>query len=183
MSIHLLRTKRRCRTHRDDLGCLPEGITAGGLRSSARRDRVPAMRLGIDFGTTHTVVAACDRGNYPSSRSRFRRRRHELSRVVAERGGELRFGHEALEVAADPSWTVVRSFKRLLGEGAPPDAPCASARPSPGRRAVSRFLDALRARSWSGPTCHERGGAGARRTRRSSRWWQRRRTRSARSGY
>ena len=24
-----------------------------------------SLRLGIDFGTTHTVVAAVDRGNYP----------------------------------------------------------------------------------------------------------------------
>jgi molecular chaperone DnaK (HSP70) len=34
--------------------------------------------------------------------------------VVAERAGELRFGFEALQLGADPSWTVCRSFKRLL---------------------------------------------------------------------
>src|SRR5439155_199932 len=37
--------------------------------------------------------------------------------VVAESGGELRFGFEALAAAAnDPSFTVVRSFKRLLAD-------------------------------------------------------------------
>src|SRR5258707_710033 len=34
--------------------------------------------------------------------------------VAAERGGELRFGFDALAVAEDPSYTVARSFKRLL---------------------------------------------------------------------
>src|SRR5882724_7467634 len=35
---------------------------AGCGRMEARRR---TLRLGIDFGTTHTVVAFCDRGNYP----------------------------------------------------------------------------------------------------------------------
>jgi len=29
------------------------------------RDRVDAMRLGVDFGTTTTAIAIVDRGNYP----------------------------------------------------------------------------------------------------------------------
>lgn len=77
------------------------------------------MRLGIDFGTTRTVVACADRGNYPvlgfcddagDSHDFF-------PSVVAERDGELRFGFDALAAAAaDPSFTTVRSFKRLLAD-------------------------------------------------------------------
>ena len=77
------------------------------------------MRLGIDFGTTRTVVACADRGNYPvlgfcddAGDS------HDwLPSVVAERDGELRFGFDALAAAAaDPAFTTVRSFKRLLAD-------------------------------------------------------------------
>jgi molecular chaperone DnaK (HSP70) len=77
------------------------------------------VRLGIDFGTTRTVVACADRGNYPvlgfcddagDSHDWF-------PSVVAERDGELRFGFDALAAAAgDPAFTAVRSFKRLLAD-------------------------------------------------------------------
>lgn len=72
------------------------------------------MRLGIDFGTTRTVVACADRGNYPvlafvddagDSHDWF-------PSVVAEEDGRLRFGFDAL--AAGERACVVRSFKRLL---------------------------------------------------------------------
>jgi len=74
------------------------------------------VRLGIDFGTTRTVVACADRGNYPvidftdpaGDAIGF------IPSVVAERDGELRFGFDATAVADDPSFTMVRSFKRLL---------------------------------------------------------------------
>jgi molecular chaperone DnaK (HSP70) len=73
------------------------------------------MKLGIDLGTTHTVVACADRGNYPvigfldpdgDSVDWF-------PSVIAARGDELRFGFDAL--ATDDSWEVLRSFKRLYG--------------------------------------------------------------------
>ena len=106
------------------------------------------MRLGIDFGTTRTVVAYCDRGNYPILT--FVPEEGDaldgFPSIVAERGGELRFGLEALAVENDPSFTVVRSFKRLLGE--------ADARPDrvvrigslelPVLELLVRFLSALR---------------------------------------
>jgi molecular chaperone DnaK (HSP70) len=120
------------------------------------------MRLGIDFGTTHTVVAACDRGNYPvvaftdpaGDALEF------VPSAVAERAGELRFGHEALAVAVeDPSWVVVRSFKRLFG---------GDASPNPRLRVgsseialvelLSRFLDALRIALLERSNAPRRGG-------------------------
>jgi molecular chaperone DnaK (HSP70) len=79
------------------------------------------MRLGIDFGTTRTVVAFCDRGNYPvvSFADEAGDAVECFPSVVAERGGELRFGFEAERFASDPEWTVLRSFKRMLGDRSP----------------------------------------------------------------
>jgi molecular chaperone DnaK (HSP70) len=74
------------------------------------------MSLGIDFGTTHTVVAFSDRGNYPlvSFELDSGEALDTFPSVVAARDGELRFGLDALAVAGDASWTQARSFKRLL---------------------------------------------------------------------
>jgi molecular chaperone DnaK (HSP70) len=74
------------------------------------------VRLGIDFGTTRTVIAYADRGNYPivSFLDQAGDAIDWYPSVVAERGGELRFGFDALALTDDPSWSVTRSFKRLL---------------------------------------------------------------------
>ncbi len=68
-------------------------------------------------------MAVSDRGNYPVVS--FSNHSDEVCdwfpSVLAERGGELVFGFDALERVGVPGWTVVRSFKRLLGgEGVMP---------------------------------------------------------------
>lgn len=75
------------------------------------------MRLGIDFGTTRTVVARADRGNYPvvTFRDADGDGHEYLPSVVALSGGELVHGFEALAAARDGA-PHVRSFKRVLGE-------------------------------------------------------------------
>src|SRR5713226_4612308 len=65
------------------------------------------MRFGIDFGTTHTVVALVDRGNYPIVSFEHG---DVIPSLISARGGELRFG------AVEPGWEVLRSFKRLLDD-------------------------------------------------------------------
>ena len=75
------------------------------------------MRVGIDFGTTHTVVAAVDRGNYPVVS--FDGLDTWPSIIAANAAGELRFGADAAAVRHDPGWSVLRSFKRLLTEAGP----------------------------------------------------------------
>ncbi len=70
------------------------------------------MRLGIDLGTTHTVVAMIDRGNYPIVA--FADGDAIPSIVSVDPSGALRYGH------AEPGWPVLRSWKRLL-DGARPD--------------------------------------------------------------
>ncbi|HUH68789.1 MAG TPA: Hsp70 family protein [Mycobacterium sp.] len=75
------------------------------------------MRVGIDFGTTHTVVALVDRGNYPVVS--FDGMDAWPSIVAANTAGELRFGADAAAVRHEPGWSVLRSFKRLLNEAGP----------------------------------------------------------------
>jgi molecular chaperone DnaK (HSP70) len=79
------------------------------------------VRLGIDFGTTRTVVACADRGNHPviGFADAAGDTAEWIPSMVAARDGELRFGFDAAAVADDPSFWVARSFKRLLSR---PDA-------------------------------------------------------------
>ena len=64
------------------------------------------MRVGIDFGTTHPVVAFDGVDTWPSL-------------IAANPAGELRFGLDAAAVRHDPGWEVLRSFKRLLNDAGP----------------------------------------------------------------
>jgi molecular chaperone DnaK len=75
------------------------------------------MQVGIDFGTTHTVVAAVDRGNYPVVS--FDGVDAWPSIIAANPSGELRFGVDVAAVRHQPGWSVLRSFKRLLTEAGP----------------------------------------------------------------
>ena len=75
------------------------------------------MRVGIDFGTTHTVVAVVDKGNYPVAS--FDGEDTWPSMVAANPTGELRFGLDAAAVRHEPGWSVLRSFKRLLNDAGP----------------------------------------------------------------
>lgn len=76
------------------------------------------MKLGIDFGTTHTVVAIVDRGNYPAVAFEDG---NAIPSCVAVRlaDGALRYGTEAAALAEDPDWRLLRSFKRLLHDAGP----------------------------------------------------------------
>jgi len=75
------------------------------------------MLLGIDFGTTRTVVAAVDRGNYPivSFQPEDGGTLEWYPSVAAARGDELVFGFDAAQRQGEAGWSVLRSFKRQLG--------------------------------------------------------------------
>jgi len=75
------------------------------------------MRVGIDFGTTHTVVAVVDRGNYPIVS--FDGMDTWPSLIAADAVGQLRFGVDAAAVRHEPGWSVLRSVKRLLNQAGP----------------------------------------------------------------
>lgn len=76
------------------------------------------MKLGIDFGTTRTIVALVDRGNYPVVS--FIDHRGDavdhVPSVVARAGDDLVYGFDALKAAEDGA-ALVRSFKRELASG------------------------------------------------------------------
>jgi molecular chaperone DnaK len=79
------------------------------------------MRLGIDFGTTRTVVAAVDRGNYPllSFEAPDGSEHDWVPSLVAVRGPQRVYGWDAWIRQQEPDWTVVRSLKRLTEDAGP----------------------------------------------------------------
>jgi molecular chaperone DnaK (HSP70) len=101
------------------------------------------MRLGIDFGTTHTVAALVDRGNYPvvafAGDDLF-----PSVAAVATASDELRFGPRALAALERPGWRPVRSFKRLLAAAGPRTRIAAGERELPLLDLLAGHLTALR---------------------------------------
>jgi len=89
-----------------------ESVILGLLTKKMRR----IMRLGIDFGTTRTVVSLCDDGNHPVVE--FEDGEGALHggfpSVIAASGDVLCYGLDAVARLGDPAWTVLPSFKRLL---------------------------------------------------------------------
>ena len=74
------------------------------------------MRLGIDFGTTRTRVAAALGGNHPliSFHSDEGDSQDWYPSLIATQGEQALFGLDALRVQYDANWEIYRSLKRLL---------------------------------------------------------------------
>lgn len=74
------------------------------------------MRLGIDFGTTRTRVAAALGGNYPliSFHSDEVDSQDWYPSLIAVQGQQMLFGLDALRVQYDGNWEICRSIKRFL---------------------------------------------------------------------
>lgn len=79
------------------------------------------MKLGIDFGTNRTVVAAADRGNYPlvSFEAPEGTTADWYPSLISVRNTQRQYGWDAWNNQADDSWTVIRSIKRLLEDAGP----------------------------------------------------------------
>nr|NLD40795.1 Hsp70 family protein [Actinomycetales bacterium] len=74
------------------------------------------MRLGLDFGTTRTIAAHADRGNYPvvSFQDNAGDTHDYVPSVVALEGDNLLFGYDALHAYEERRVPLTRSFKRFL---------------------------------------------------------------------
>ncbi|WP_026461062.1 Hsp70 family protein [Schaalia suimastitidis] len=75
------------------------------------------MRFGVDFGTSRTTIASCDRGNYPVvSFEDHQGDIHDyIPSIAALDGDHLVFGFQAQALAAQGA-PALRSFKRLLSD-------------------------------------------------------------------
>jgi molecular chaperone DnaK (HSP70) len=104
------------------------------------------MRLGIDFGTTRTRVAAVLKGNYPLVA--FHGEDHEggdwYPSLIAAQGNRLAFGWDAQRLQFDPDWELLPSFKRLLGEAYPEELWRLGEVVLPAYEWLVRFFTALR---------------------------------------
>lgn len=99
------------------------------------------MHFGIDFGTTRTVIAACDRGNYPvvTCEDPHGDSHDFIPSVVALEGDKLLCGWAAMELRGTPTFT--RSFKRALtGRQVTAASPVAL---GPETRTIGEILDAF----------------------------------------
>ena len=79
-------------------------------------------RFGIDFGTTRTVVAARENGNYPVCSFSWKGDIKEyIPSLIAVDRGRPCFGWEAAALLNRPDVTALRSLKRLAGRLRPED--------------------------------------------------------------
>ena len=104
------------------------------------------MRLGIDFGTTRTRVAAVIKGNYPliSFEADGEGGGDWYPSLIAAQGDRLAFGMRAQAVQYEPGWEVLCSFKRLLSDNAPHSLWKVGGVELPAIEWLTRFLTALR---------------------------------------
>jgi len=104
------------------------------------------MRLGIDFGTTRTRVAAALGGNHPliSFHSEDSDSQDWYPSLIAVQGGRILFGLDALSVQYDASWELCRSFKRLLEDHDPQAVLAIGGLELPLMEWLTRFFSALR---------------------------------------
>src|ERR1041384_7780773 len=79
------------------------------------------MQLGIDFGTTRTVLAAADRGNYPILAFEGPDGSHNewFPSLMAICQHQREYGWAAWARQQEPEWTIVRSLKRVLEDAGP----------------------------------------------------------------
>ncbi len=91
-------------------------------KGKPKRSKPPArVRLGIDFGTTRTLVARVESGNYPlvAFETEWGEAEEWYPSLIAGRGKERVFGWDAWSKLPDADWRKVRSLKRHLSRAHP----------------------------------------------------------------
>jgi molecular chaperone DnaK (HSP70) len=79
------------------------------------------VRLGIDFGTTRTVVARVEGGNYPlvTFETEWGDGQEWYPSLIAGKGSQRVFGWEAWSKQSEEGWQTIRSLKRYLSQANP----------------------------------------------------------------
>jgi molecular chaperone DnaK (HSP70) len=118
------------------------------------------VRLGIDFGTTRTVVAAVDRGNYPVVSFETSDGEHFdwFPSVMAVCRDWRLYGWDAWAPQLEPSWTIVRSIKRVLGSAGPDTIIQAGTQKIPLAQVLREMAAALKASLLERSSLHIRRG-------------------------
>src|SRR5262249_43614525 len=95
---------------------LPGRLSQGLSQACLVCTKENAMLLGIDYGTTRTVVAAVDRGNYPvvSFQTAEGDTQDWYPSLITARGDARLYGLDAACHQDAPDWALLRSFKRQL---------------------------------------------------------------------
>ena len=87
-----------------------------------KKGKQPAkVRLGVDFGTTRTVVARVEGGNYPlvTFETEWGDGQEWYPSLIAGNGSQRVFGWEAWSKQSEEGWQIVRSLKRYLSQANP----------------------------------------------------------------
>jgi molecular chaperone DnaK (HSP70) len=79
------------------------------------------VRMGVDFGTTRTVVARVEGGNYPlvTFEAEWGDGQEWYPSLIAGKGSQRVFGWEAWSKQSEEGWQVIRSLKRYLSHANP----------------------------------------------------------------
>ena len=106
------------------------------------------MLLGIDYGTTRTVVAAADRGNYPvvsfQGENDDPEEWYPSLIAFARDGSERVYGFDARVREHDAGWSVIHSFKRDLATLGPESPVQLGANTLTALQVLTEFLRQLR---------------------------------------
>lgn len=104
------------------------------------------IRLGIDFGTTRTVVSTVESGNYPlvTFENEWGEGQEWYPSLIAAQGKNRVYGWEAWSKQSEEGWQVFRSLKRLLSKSNPETVLKMGDEDLPILDLLTEYLDALR---------------------------------------
>jgi molecular chaperone DnaK (HSP70) len=104
------------------------------------------VRLGIDFGTTRTVVARVEGGNYPlvTFEAEWGDGQEWYPSLIAGKGSQRVFGWEAWAKQSEAGWQIIRSLKRYLSHANPETCLQVGGEKVPLLTLLTEYLNSLR---------------------------------------
>jgi molecular chaperone DnaK (HSP70) len=131
-------------------------------KSKTKKAKGPArIRLGIDFGTTRTLVARVESGNYPlvAFETELGEAEEWYPSLIAGRGSERVYGWKAWAEQSGEEWAKIRSLKRYLSQATPQTCLLVDEEQVPVLNLLIEYLSALRQDLLEHSNLHLRGSA------------------------